>query len=279
MADKQKKPNTAAPAGEEPNIAPENAKGEAAKRTLSRGANEVVAVAGLLLILLGVSITLSLSFHVDDESAAPPAGAPEVAEPSVEIDRYKKPSDRADIDFAALRSQNADVVAWIEIPGTNIDYAVVHTGDNEYYLNNNAAREPDDAGAIYIDFFNRGDFSDANTVIYGHNKFNGTMFTQLHEYESATFFEQNDVIKIHLPDGMYTYRVFAAYKTDDANFHYRYDFGDAAGMAQLLADVAAFGAATTALGGVEPSDRILTLSTCVFFEPRARFVVHAVLVE
>ena len=97
------------------------------------------------------------------------------------------------INFTKLWEINTDLYAWIKIPNTAIDYPVAqYPGDDDsYYLNHNMYKESAFAGCIYTEKLNKKDFSDPNTVLYGHNMQNGTMFRALHSFRDKDFFDAN----------------------------------------------------------------------------------------
>lgn len=100
------------------------------------------------------------------------------------------------IDFAALKEKNPDVYAWISIPGTAIDYPVLQReNDNTYYLDHTIDHEEKTEGAIFTENYNNTDFEDPNTVIYGHDMRNGSMFKGLLDYRDKTFFDQNKEVE------------------------------------------------------------------------------------
>ena len=94
------------------------------------------------------------------------------------------------VDFDELKKQNSDIYAWINIPGTSVDYPVLRCeDDNSYYLNHTVDKKKSIYGSIYTENYNGADFADFNTVVYGHNMKNGTMFGTLKKYRDKTFFE------------------------------------------------------------------------------------------
>ena len=98
------------------------------------------------------------------------------------------------IDFEKLKSYNKELIAWVRVPNTVIDYPVArheNDADVDYYLYHDMYQEPAYAGCIYVDYANSGDFSDYNTVLYGHNMANDTMFGSLHDFEDEKFFKKN----------------------------------------------------------------------------------------
>ena len=144
-------------------------------------------------------------------SAAPTEAPVATATPKPEI-----PEDAAllrAVDFAALQEDTcADIYAWISIPDTRIDYPVLqHPSDDTYYLNYNLDGSKGYPGCIYTERENSRDFSDFNTVIYGHNMKNGSMFHDLHSYEDESFLPDHPYVYIYTPDRVMRYRIFAAY--------------------------------------------------------------------
>ena len=102
-----------------------------------------------------------------------PEPEPEPEAPAVEIP----------IDFASLQARNPDVYAWITVPGTQVDYPILQSAsDNGYYLDHTIDGEEKPEGSIFTENYNSKDFEDPNTVIYGHNMKNGSMFRTLHDY-------------------------------------------------------------------------------------------------
>ena len=106
---------------------------------------------------------------------------------------------KTSIDFEALKEINSDIVAWIRIPEV-FDYPVVQGEDNQYYLSHTFRKESNKAGSIFLDYRNSRDFTDPNTVIYGHNMRNGSMFRSLHNYMDRSFFDENREVLIYMSD-------------------------------------------------------------------------------
>lgn len=187
------------------------------------------------------------------------------------------------IDFAALTEQNPDVYAWIRIPGTNVDYPILQReDDNTYYLTHTIDHEKAKSGAIYTEDYNSRDFEDPNTVIYGHNMKNGTMFRTLHNYEDRSFFDENREVLIYTPDAIRHYEIFAAYVYDNRHLLLNFDFEDPGVYQKYLEeifsmrDMNAFVDTSIKVG---TEDRIITLSTCYRGISERRYLVQAVLVS
>lgn len=189
------------------------------------------------------------------------------------------------IDFEYLKTINEDIYAWITIPGTNIDYPILrHPTDNGFYLNHNLDGSYGYPGCIYTEDLNSMDFTDPNTLIYGHNLKSKTMFTELHKFENKDFFDANDQVIIYLPDKTLHYKIFAAHVYDDRHVLYSFDFTDPdiyESYLQAIYDIRDMGANINRDLTVTSEDKIITLSTCMPNKSDAekRLHVHAVLQE
>ena len=185
------------------------------------------------------------------------------------------------INFNYLKEQNEDIIGWITVDGTIIDYPILYdTSYNLYYLKHNYARTATGSGSIFVLSENANDFSDFNTVVYGHNLMNGQMFAQLHKFREESFFDEHGQILIYTPDRKLTYQVFAAYRTDNLNIIVNNDFSTEELREAYIeriythTDYALFKPEYP----VTASDRIVTLSTCIG-NANYRYVVQGVLVS
>ncbi len=189
------------------------------------------------------------------------------------------------IDFDKLKEYNNEIIGWIYVPNTQVDYPIArheNDADLDYYLYHDMYQEPAYAGCIYVDYANSGDFTDNNTVLYGHNMANDTMFGSLHDFEDETFFNENEYFYIYTPDASYKYHIFAAYQTDNTKLTSAYDFSDEQVYAKYLEDIWNIRTMRCNLREdveLSVSDKIVTLSTCVGSAPDNRYLVQGVLVE
>lgn len=195
----------------------------------------------------------------------------------------EKPAVEIPIDFETLWEQNPDVYAWIQVPGTDVDYPILQSEeDNGYYLTHTINGVEAIEGSIYTENYNNKDFDDPHTVIYGHNMKNGSMFRSLHNYEDKSFFDENKEILIYLPDAILEYRIFAAYVYDNRHLLLNYDFDNPEVFQQYLDDVFAIRDISSHIDTsveVGKDDRILTLSTCNAGISSQRYLVQAVLIS
>lgn len=103
------------------------------------------------------------------------------------------------VDFESLKKINPEIIAWIRIPDTKIDYPVVQGTDNEYYLKHTFKKTEHVAGSIFLDKDNSPDFSNRKTILYGHNMKDGSMFQGLHKYESESYLQEHNKVYLYLP--------------------------------------------------------------------------------
>ncbi|MEE0945921.1 MAG: class B sortase [Acutalibacteraceae bacterium] len=187
------------------------------------------------------------------------------------------------IDFSALKERNEDVYAWIRIPDTKVDYPILQSGDKpeNYYLNHNIDGEYEFAGCIYTQKLNSKDFSDPNTVIYGHNMKNGTMFKALHKFRNKDFFEANKYIYIYTPGHILTYEIYAAYKFDNRHLLYSYNYDDKEVFkeyVEMTKNPKSTIVNVRSETQVTENDKIITLSTCIN-DDNYRYLVQGVLID
>ena len=117
------------------------------------------------------------------------------------------------INFPALRKKNNQIIAWISIPNMPIDYAVVKGKDNNYYLKNDALKKSNKAGAIFLDTQLKSDFSNRDSIIYGHDMYDGSMFGSLTKYRTKSHQDNHQYIFVYTPNATKKYRVSSQFKT------------------------------------------------------------------
>ena len=181
------------------------------------------------------------------------------------------------VDFAALREVNPDVVGWIYIPNTNVNYPILQGKTNDQYIYRLMTGEYNSSGSIFMEAGIGWDFSEQNTPIYGHNMKNGTMFADITGYKSQEFYDAHPFAMLLTPEKNYYVRIFSGYVTDiwgnawDTAFSEE-RFGN---WLESLGRKSYFSSAVVPT----TEDRILTFSTCTYETDEARFVVHGVLEE
>ena len=181
-----------------------------------------------------------------------------------------------DLDLGELRKTNSDVVCWISIPGTQLDYPVLQGEDNQYYLKRTWQGKQNSAGSIFLECKVRNDFSDFNTLIYGHNMKNGSMFGSLRQYRTQSHYEANPYIYIADDGGIRRYEIFSAFEAEVTGYTYRLDINTVEKKQALLDYSLERSVIRTGIVPV-PEDAIITLSTCTGNGYDTRWVVQAVL--
>lgn len=177
------------------------------------------------------------------------------------------------IDFSALQSINSEVVGWIDFPGLTVSYPVVQGEDNQVYLKRTFSGERNAAGAIFMDNRNCKDMTDQNTVIYGHNMKNGSMFGMLKRYQDKTFYQEHPYFYYYTQDEIYRCDIVGIYSVRADISEYPVTFKsdeEYAGYQKKVLERSQIKTPT----GVTPADQLITLSTCNNNES-TRFVVQA----
>lgn len=208
-----------------------------------------------------------------------PAEEPE--EP-IEEPVEEEPTVDIPIDFEALWAINPDVYAWIEIPGTEIAYPILqHPTDDSYYLNHTIEGVEGYPGSLYTESCDAKDFSDFNTVIYGHNMKDRSMFGSLKDYRDADFLTEHREIIIYTPTEKRVYQIFAAVVYDDRYIPAVYDDDnpeDRQAFLNSLSETRDLNSQVLDEVDVNTDSQILTLSTCIGGQPNNRYLIEAVYV-
>ena len=216
---------------------------------------------------------------VEQEEDVPPTAATEPALVTV-VNPATGQTLQVLPDFAQLYTLNSDLVGWIKIPGTDIDYPVMQTPDSpDYYLTRNFDRQDSAYGCLYArevcDVFAPSD----NITIYGHHMKDGSMFAQLERYLEKTFWEENPYIYFDNLTQKHTYEIMAVFRTTAVSgegFAY-HSFVNAAGDAEFAEfadtckDLSLYDTGIHADYG----DKLITLSTCEYTRKAGRLVVVA----
>lgn len=254
--------------------------------------NKKALAIGTLLIL---AAALSVFLLRPQPETAPPApvaatpapAAPVAATPSAVAastpSAVEPPADstvksEAQARIADLLMINKDVIGWIVIPNTKINYPVVKSRNNDYYLHRDLNRKNSEPGTLFMDYRNTGDTNDRYAVIYGHNMKNGSMFGTLKKYKKQDFYEANRTFTYSTPSGDTKWEIFAAYIAPATLELIQTDFADDAAFMDYVNTRQSKSMYAKDVE-LKPTDKILTLITCTYEMNNARFVVHARKVE
>ena len=197
------------------------------------------------------------------------ADSAEVAGPNVQL---KPPIE---VDFDKLKSVNEDVVGWIYVDALpDISYPIVKGKDNQTYLHQTYEKNYNFAGTIFVDYENSGDFSDCNTLVYGHNMKNGSMFGHLKKFrEDDKLYKQDKYFWILTPERNYRYEIISAYTTGVNSDTYTLFKGPGEEFEKYLETIKGYSEIQTDDTDLTIKDKIVTLSTCTGNES-TRFVVQ-----
>ena len=197
------------------------------------------------------------------------ADSAEVAGPNAQL---KPPIE---VDFDKLKSVNEDVVGWIYVDALpDISYPIVKGKDNQTYLHQTYEKNYNFAGTIFVDYENSGDFSDCNTLVYGHNMKNGSMFGHLKKFrEDDKLYKQDKYFWILTPERNYRYEIISAYTTGVNSDTYTLFKGPGEEFEKYLETIKGYSEIQTDDTDLTIKDKIVTLSTCTGNES-TRFVVQ-----
>lgn len=182
-----------------------------------------------------------------------------------------------DINFNELSKVNNDTVGYIKVRGTNIDYPIVQSKDNEYYLKHSFEKKYNEAGWIFLDFRNDIDNLSKNNIIYAHGRLDGTMFGSLRKSLNKEWYENNDNHIITIVDKNKTtlWEVFSIYKIKTENYYITTEFSNIEYLEFIRTiknrSIYDFNNEVTI------NDKILTLSTC--YDELEKVVLHAKMVK
>ena len=179
------------------------------------------------------------------------------------------------INFDALKKINPDVVSWITIPGTNIDYPLLQGKDNNQYLHKDMEGRDSAAGAIFLDHGDKADLSSLHNIIYGHHMKNGTMFKDIVKYKDQQYFDEHQDIILYTPDREIHLKALAAVVANPDAIRRKIDFQSweefTSYIEEMTQDARAF--ATVPKGTA--IRRLYSFVTCSYEFQNARTILYA----
>ena len=271
---------------------------EAAPKTRGKKKQNKVLYYVILVILLGIlvfSISKIVSYfkqqadaeniqdqvitdHITpgDEDAATPV-TPDDGEGDEDKEPEKKPEpqkpepETINVDFAGLTSKYPDVVGYIYSAYTGINYPIVQSSSNDYYLKHDLDGNVNNNGSIFVEHLNASDFSDHNTIIYGHNMKSGLMFAHLTNYKNQSYYNAHPYFYIYTPTQNYKLNLYAGFVCEHDDEVYT--------LSLSQSQLEAMPAKSTFKSNIgTPTGRVVTLSTCSYEFDDARYVVVGELV-
>ena len=179
------------------------------------------------------------------------------------------------VDFKKLKSENSDVVAYIKVNNTNIEYPIVKTSNNNFYLNHSFDKSKNSRGWIFADYKNKFDNTDKNIVIYGHNMRDGSMFGSLKNILNEEWYNnaENMNITFLTENRNYIYKAFSIYKIESEDYYIKTNFKNDADYEKFLNIIKNRSIKNFDIN-LNINDKIITLSTCAN-NNKYRVVLHA----
>lgn len=183
-----------------------------------------------------------------------------------------------DINFTELSRVNSDVVAWLIVDSTNINYPIVKTSDNDFYLNHNFNKINDSNGWTFMDYRNSGNMDDENTIFYGHNLMNKTSFGSISSIFTDKWYKNsNHSIVVVTANGRFTYKIFSVYYSEPDSSYLQTNYNDSEQYLEFLNTLKSK-SKYNFKEELNANDKIITLSTCTD-DNKGRKVVHARLIK
>lgn len=194
---------------------------------------------------------------------------------SVSINENNDNIDKYNVDFESLKQKNSDTIAWIKVNGTDIEYPVVKTTNNDYYMTHSFDKSYNSVGWVFMDYKDKFDGTDKNMVIYAHNRRDGSMFGTLKniltdEWQSN---KGNYIIPFITENENVQYQVFSVYKIEKEDYYITTNFGTKNEFQKFINTIKSRSYKDFGID-VKNTDQILTLSTCAN-DNRYRVVLHA----
>lgn len=240
-------------------------------------AKKILTAIGILLIIIG--IIMVGKYVADSKKASDDTQIISSAVASTD------PLADNPIDFTSLKETNDEIYAWINVPGTKVDYPIVQSKEaDDFYLKHSATdKQYSASGAIYTQSMNSTDFSDRVTVIYGHNGYGDTFFTTLHNFEDEEVFNANPYFTIYLPGRKLTYQIVSAFKYDDRHIMNSFTFSDDDVYRDFLSMIQNPNSAVKNVRQLDKEigidDKTVVLSTCITNQKSNRYLVCGVLIK
>ncbi len=228
--------------------------------------NLVITLAAILVLLVSGAICVKHFKEIYDSKQQ----AENIAELTSAPEAQSYPAEPAEVQpqYRAAYTENNDLVGWIVIPNTTINQPVLQAADNDYYMRRDFYKAYFRRGSVFMDYRNHIDVFDKNTILYGHNYLDSTMFSDLEKYKDLEFYKTAPVIEFNTIYKNYKWKVFAVFLTTaspelDNNyvFNYIYPFMTDSNFADFVAEVGKRSLYHTDVE-VLPTDKILTLQTC-----------------
>ena len=187
--------------------------------------------------------------------------------------------DMMSVDFNELKQKNSDTVGFIKVNGTNVNYPIVQSTDNSYYLKHAFDKSKNSAGWVFADYRNNMVNFDKNTVIYGHSRSNQTVFGSLKKVLNKSWYgnKDNHIIKLSTPTENTLWQIVSIYTIKPESYYITTKFSDE--QFKTFVQTIKNRSQINFSGTINENDKILTLSTCEDVAGTTRLVIHAKLIK
>ena len=201
-------------------------------------------------------------------------------EKEYDLDMHTNRKPPIDVDWKSLKEINEDIVGWLYIGALDISYPVTQGEDDDYYLHRTFRRENNFAGSIFVEAENSSDFSDSNTIVYGHNMLNGSMFGSLSKLtkESEMLYKKGPYFWILTPNGNYRYKMFSIHVTSVTSDVYTLFTGADEEFISWCKKMEEVSDVDIGKHKYNLNSKVVTLSTCTG-DSRSRYVVQGIAVK
>lgn len=254
--------------------------GRAAAGKGKRGPWKIVFIVSIVILVISLAVLGAIGYQYWSQNNA-----------YGELEQYSNVSDAQSgnlalsdltVDWDALQATNPDIVAWIYIPGTKVNYPVVQGADNEEYLHkafDGSTGWLASAGTIFLDAQNADDFSDRNSALYGHHMNDGSMFASLADFVDQGTFDEHRDIYVLTPQGNYRLKTFAAVKTTGSDAIVQTSFADDSSYQAYVQDKLDRSVVSQSDLTADSIAQSMLFSTCEYTQNDGRSVLFAAVVE
>lgn len=238
----------------------------------------VIRIISILVILVCIGIIIYRYFNLKEADKIIDSINSDITLNDKNIEVNGATANLIDTDISSLKLKNSDTVGYLKVNGTNINYPVVQSSDNDYYLKHSFDKSYSQAGWIFLDYRNNINKLDQNTIIYGHNMLNGTMFSNLTKMLDKSFFNDSNNTYINLITENKTtlWKIFSVYVTNPDTYYMTIGFSSSNEYSDFLNNIKNKSIYDFE-ENINSDDKILTLSTCTNLNTK-RLVIHAKLI-
>ena len=249
------------------------------KHSRKNKANKIIAIIAIIILICSISyITISKYINYRKQKEQQEV----LNKIKINEEEITEETTERMLKLKELQKENSDIVGWLEIEKTGINYPVLQTNNNDYYLTHTYKKENSKNGSIFLDKDYNFSIPSSNLLIYGHNNKNGKMFEELLNYENEEYYKKHPNIRFTTEKWDSTFEIIAVFKSrvyykDETNVFRYYYFINAENEEEYnyyieqCKKASLYNIGTSAKYG----DQLLTLSTCDYSTANGRFVVVA----